>query len=505
MRTTTPVSSPGEMWLSAPRRLLGVVMTLRKKTVIYVGAVLVVGLAVLYLAAGTIMLASFSELEERDTRQNVHRVVNALEDEVSALNDKSADWAVWDDAYGFMEDRNPEFIQSNLSPRTFSDLKLSFMLFIDTDGEVVLGRGFDLQAGREAPYPESLLRQEQQSSFLLAHPDPESSKRGVMLLPEGPVLVSSRPIVTSEGKGPIRGTLIMGRYITDAGIARLGETTRLSVSGYRFDEKQLPPEWQAARNALAGGESVVVRMQDEETVEGYTAVKDVYGNPAFLLRVDSLREIHQRGIANLRYIVLAILVLGLALGAATSFLLEKLVLRRLAYLSAEVTRIGISGDTSARVLASGSDELSRLSVATNEMLAALHESVEALRQSKEQAENILELLESITDPFFALDNHWRFVYMNPLAERLLQGTREELLGRNVWEAFPESLSTKAADECSRSVAERVPVEFELYHPDLAAWYNVHVFPYKDGLSMYWREVTRRKQAEEALRRNMVRS
>ncbi len=479
-------------------------MTLRKKTIICVGAVLMAVLAVLYLASRIIVLSSFSELEARDTRQNVQRVVNALQDQLSALNDKSADWAIWDDAYGFMEDRNPAFVQSNLPSRTFSDLKLSFMLFIDTSGTLVLGRGFDLEANREVPYPESLIRQMRDDSFLLDHPDPNSNKKGIVLLPEGPAMVTSRPIVTSEGEGPIRGTLIMGRYLTSAGIARLGETTRLAVNGLRIDDARMPADWQRVRAELGAGAAPLVRPLTDDTVAGYVLVKDVYGHPAMMLRVESPRDIYKEGLATLRYQMVTILVAGVVFVLSTLLLLERLVLRRLARLSLEVARIGASGDPAARVVADGSDELSRLGKATNEMLQALHAAQEGLRASKEQVENILGLLESITDPFFALDNHWRFIYMNPLAERLLQGSLEELMGKNVWEAFPEALSTKAADECSRAVAERSPVEFELYHPDLGAWYNVHVFPYKDGLSMYWRDVTRRKQAEEALRRNMVR-
>jgi PAS domain S-box-containing protein len=310
-------------------------MTLRTKTIFFVGAVLVVVIAALCMASRTIMLAGFGDLEDRDTRLSVQRVVNAMEDELSALNDKAADWAVWDDAYAYMADENPGFIQSNVVPRTFSDLKLNFMLFIDPSGEVVMGRGFDLEAGREVPYPESLARQIKEDCLLLNHSDSDSSKKGIVLLSDGPALVASRPIVTSEGKGPIRGTIIMGRFLTDGGIKRLGETTRLSASGYRFDDDQMPPDWQAARAALSGGDATLVRPLNDETVAGYTVVKDVYGQPALLLRVESPRDVYRQGLASLRYLIEVVLGIGLVSGLAIVLLLDRLVLTRMAHVDSE--------------------------------------------------------------------------------------------------------------------------------------------------------------------------
>ena len=150
--------------------------------------------------------------------------------------------------------------------------------------------------------------------------------------------------------------------------------------------------------------------------------------------------------------------------------------------------------------------------ATADVLPGLHLSVlrdvterrqseEALRASERR---VVAILESITDGFFALDPGCHFSYVNPQAEALLGRSREELLGRSLWEAFPEALGTSFEREYRRAMAERIPVGFEAYYPPLGRWSNVHAYPSADGLSIYFTDVTQRRQAEEALRQTEAR-
>ena len=121
---------------------------------------------------------------------------------------------------------------------------------------------------------------------------------------------------------------------------------------------------------------------------------------------------------------------------------------------------------------------------------------EAYRESKERTTDILE---SITDAFFALDNNWHFTYMTKRAEELLERTREELLGKSVWDEFPEAVGSTFYNEYHKAIKERIPVAFEEYYPPLKTWYEVHAFPYKDGLSVYFNDINERKKAEEAIK------
>ncbi|AVH66119.1 GAF domain-containing protein [Nostoc sp. 'Peltigera membranacea cyanobiont' N6] len=109
------------------------------------------------------------------------------------------------------------------------------------------------------------------------------------------------------------------------------------------------------------------------------------------------------------------------------------------------------------------------------------------------------LLESITDGFFALDKKWRFTYINGQAERLLQKNQNELLGKNIWEVFPEIIGTTFYREYHKAILEQVSVEFEEFYPPLNCWLQVHGYPAKDGLSIYFQDITERRRTAEALR------
>ena len=126
-------------------------------------------------------------------------------------------------------------------------------------------------------------------------------------------------------------------------------------------------------------------------------------------------------------------------------------------------------------------------------VTAIKETEDALEASRRRTANVLA---SITDAFYALDRQWCFVYVNDQAERVLRKTREELLGKSVWEAFPEAVGTPFEREYRRAVDQQITVSFEEFSRVLNGWFEVHAYPSEAGLSVYFRDVSRRKHAEQ---------
>ena len=119
---------------------------------------------------------------------------------------------------------------------------------------------------------------------------------------------------------------------------------------------------------------------------------------------------------------------------------------------------------------------------------------EALQEANERITNILE---SITDAFVAVDRQWRFTYLNERALTTLQRTREELLGKNMWEAFPEAVELPAYREYHRAMTSGTPVHFEEFNPWQGIWVEINAYPSEGGLAVYFRDITERKRAQEA--------
>ena len=124
---------------------------------------------------------------------------------------------------------------------------------------------------------------------------------------------------------------------------------------------------------------------------------------------------------------------------------------------------------------------------------ALAREADALRVAHEGTTRILE---SITDAFMAFDSDWRFTYVNDQSERIMGRQRGDLLGRNFWDEFPATVGTTFEREYRRAVADGVTVTFEEFYPPLDMWFEVRAYPSPEGLSVFYRDVSARKRAEE---------
>jgi PAS domain S-box-containing protein len=119
------------------------------------------------------------------------------------------------------------------------------------------------------------------------------------------------------------------------------------------------------------------------------------------------------------------------------------------------------------------------------------------QELRESHQRTIDILEGITDAFAALDVESRFTYVNAAAEKLLGLPRGEVLGRSQWEVFPAAVGTPFERATRRVIDERVAEHFEMYYGPWNAWVEIHTYPSRDGgLSVYFRDITDRKLAEQ---------
>lgn len=96
--------------------------------------------------------------------------------------------------------------------------------------------------------------------------------------------------------------------------------------------------------------------------------------------------------------------------------------------------------------------------------------------------------ERITDAFFAVDRDWKFTYLNPEAEELLDLRAEDVIGEDLWDTFSEAVGTAFYTEYHRALATQSATTFTEYYPPLDSHFEVRAFPSEDGLSVHFREV-----------------
>ncbi len=347
-------------------------MTLRKKTLLIVGATLFILIVLLSLMSKLIILRSFLKLEEKYVFQNIHRTQAFITENLTNLNSTAQDWATWDNTYEFIKNKNDKYVEVNLVDSTFSTLRLNLIILMDASGNIVLSKAYDLKSNKAVPVPKGFLSYLSDKEFPLQRNNLNKNITGIVLLPEGPLFIAGWPILKSEEKGPVRGTLIFGRYFDTDYLKRLADASDMALDISRFNNPALPDDFKKAKDSLSAEAPVFAKLLSKNKIAGYTTVNDVYGKPALILRITMQRDIYNQGMNNFYYFVLSLTVVGLVLGIVTFFLLEEQVLSRLTRLSRDVKSIGASGNASMRVQVTGKDELSLLKDEINGMLKRLN-------------------------------------------------------------------------------------------------------------------------------------
>lgn len=132
------------------------------------------------------------------------------------------------------------------------------------------------------------------------------------------------------------------------------------------------------------------------------------------------------------------------------------------------------------------------------MSEELRQAREALRRANERMENMLECL---SDGFCAVDHDWRIIYINGRALEMLaplQRTRAGLVGRDIWEAFPELRGSQLENLYRRAMDDRETAVLEFFYPGLGRWFEVRAHPSSDGLTLHFQDIDRRKADQQAL-------
>jgi len=418
-------------------------MTLRKKVLIIMGITFFGLISILYFTSRNVLLESLNHIEEENISQDVKRTLNIFSNELVKLDELTSDWASWDDTYEFIVDNNKKYIEANLVDDTLTALKLNFIIFVNLSGQIVFCKGFDLHNEEEIPIPEDLVKEHLfRNSPLIRHESTESSTNGLLLLPERILLIASRPILTSKDEGPIRGALIFGRYLDDAEINRLAKIIHLPLTVSRFNDSQISSDFQTARSYLSKNGSIFIRPLSEKSIAGYALLRDIYGNPALLLRVEKPRVVYQQGKTTIYYFVLFLIGACLASCIVAMLSIEKQVLSRLANIGKTVSTIATTGSLSERISVGGKDELSRLGKNINEMFEKLDKTQKELRATEKKYRELVENANSI---ILRIDINGRITFFNEFAQTFFGYSADEILGSNVADTIIQEKDSSGAN------------------------------------------------------------
>ena len=478
-------------------------MSLRRKTILIIALTMACLIVVFFTVAEQTVLKRFDHLERESVYDRVSMTRSFLQDALPTLDRHLQDYAEWSASAGLLTERNFEVIAQNLTDKTFEAIGLNSIIFLDRSGNVFYEKGYDLARKVAQAVPESLLARVRPEAPLITFSGPDDAVKGLLLLPEGPMLVAARPISAPGGEGAIQGALVFGVFLDEALNLYPGDLPQKQFTYIRLDSDQTPEAFAEARSALEAARfspaAVHIQPRDQRFVSGFSVLNDIQGQPALLLQVVMPREIHESRQLTAWILVLSLGGAGAAFTVAVYLLLSTQVLSRVRTLDRMARTISASGDVTRRVEVRGRDELAGLARSINIMLGAIERSREALRRSEETAR---ALMNATTDGAFLITLDGTIAAVNETAAQRLGRTVEDLMGANFKEIFPSRLFESRMAKIQEVARSGKPIRFEDDREGMVLDISMHPVFNAEGqaerVAIFSRDITRRRRTEQAL-------
>ncbi|MFZ5572553.1 MAG: response regulator [Thermodesulfobacteriota bacterium] len=268
---------------------------IKLKWLLLIGVIAVLYAAGHYMLQYNVILPSFAALEKEEARKDLQRCLDAVQREAHHLSRLASDWAMWDDTYRFVQDRNPEYIESNLEWETLEKASGINLIFIcGPSGDIIWGEIHDSEMGGEVRLDEFSENLTSHLPYLFQFDAIQSEHTGILPTAKGPMLLNSRQILTSDGSGPSRGVFIMGRFLHARTFQTLAEQTRVAFQVTDLTLEKIDAAESDIVQRLAT-ETEVIREENAKTLFVYGALKSITGNNALLLKARVPRHIMARG------------------------------------------------------------------------------------------------------------------------------------------------------------------------------------------------------------------
>jgi PAS domain S-box-containing protein len=408
------------------------------------------------LLTSTIILDQFSDVERGEMVQETARFNADLYRQLIPILATAGDWATWDDLCQFVEGKNPDFIADNLADYALENLHLDFLTIWDAEGNLIHGNILNAD-------PAGQLYTAIRDGHVADLPQPDGQRSGFLLVGNRIVLVAVRPILASDRSGPVRGSVVAGRFLDSLLLEQIQRSVGVAAGVTPLGGNVVPPGLREIHAELLNENRIIIRPLSTDAISGYLLLWDINGNPIAICDLTAPRTLYAQGRGSMRIFLVGLALTGGILFFVIWFLLDRAILSRIRKLDALVSSATAAGRFPQRLELEGDDELSALARRIEELARSVQEAESGYRAVVEdQTEFILR---------YRPDGSIKFV--NEAYCRYIGQSRETILDTNI-------TATVAADERQQllssvaSLSPESPVavgEFQVDLPGGSARYH----------------------------------
>jgi diguanylate cyclase (GGDEF)-like protein/PAS domain S-box-containing protein len=295
-------------------------MTLRIKARLLTSIIFLFLIIILAIMLKYLLLDRLSVMERRDASEDIHRVSVAITGELSSLEKELSDRT----ELAEINKKNPksDFLTTTFPDSTFSKFGINLAVSVSQSGQIING-GFKYpNTDKRVDVPKSISQVLKTGFHLLSN---YTTRSGVILLPEGPMLIASKPVVDKSKNKLASGVIIIGRIIDNAFIARTIQATQLPISVHTLNAPNYSGDFRTAMYHLERTPEGKYISLDDNHITAFTLIRDIFGKPALILSVKSGREIYDCGNNISRYLMLWFSLAALIAALIINTLFDKLV------------------------------------------------------------------------------------------------------------------------------------------------------------------------------------
>ncbi len=391
-------------------------MNLRKKSLLFNIILFCCLVLIVFAVLRATLLSGFSAVEKDDIFRKVMAAASALNDNIKKAEMNALDYSSWDATYRFVNDEYPDFLSVDMSESFFANLDFDFITIINVSGEKKHIAAYDIQNAKPAEFPAGMIDViEQNGEFF------QSPQSGIVVIPEGPVVFSSQQILKSDGSGPSRGSLIVGRILDERRIEGINEVTGLKIHALDFKGDYFKTEQNKGIRQTLILMDKAEQIVDNNTIKGYKLVYDVFNQPLLTLAVESDRQIYKSGTILMRNVMVALILIIIVFVFFIFIFNERNILRRLFNLTREVNSIGENNDAFSALEERGNDEISKLAGNINGMAKKLFDNEKRFR----------DIIENVSEWIWEIDAAGKIRYTSQNVEKIFNLKPENIVEKNI--------------------------------------------------------------------------
>jgi PAS domain S-box-containing protein len=438
-------------------------MKVRSKTLLITLTAVLCIVIVFTSVTSTVLVDNFDDLETSNTEMTAERVKDHLEADIDSLEGSTMVYAYWNVTYQYAMGENSEYAYSAIPDSTYENLEINAIIILNQSGNILYKLAYEKDKG-EMFLPRGWLDHLEPDDMLVTHNYSMGGISGLIEVQGDIYELSAMPILKNDQTGPIAGTFIMAKQIDEGYISSISHQVSFPIEMYLFDDAEPVPGLGTDWVDEFSSDEVMAIAIDDEVVDGFTAMEDIYGERLVLLQVEMPRDMYQHAMESQNFVLGFLLIVGIILALLTAYLLEVFVLSRLNRLDRDVKRIG-GGGSKHRVDGEGDDELGSLAGSINEMLETIESSQRQLLDSEKRYKAVVEdQTEMIfrTRPdngvtfandafweYFGIDEDERKTVYSPLfrdSKRIIQNRISKLTPDNPVQEYEHSITRSDGEE-----------------------------------------------------------